>query len=55
MLCLLKCKSDLQASLALLGVDIEECKFGDSVLQAEGCPSCQNLGYRAVVLGFLNS
>ena len=42
-------KSDLQASLALLGVDIDECKFGDSVLQAEGCPSCQNLGYRGRV------
>ena len=42
-------KTDLQASLALLGVNLEESKFGDSVLRSEGCPSCQNLGYRGRV------
>lgn len=41
--------SDLLASLALLGVDADECKHGKTVLSAVGCPNCQNLGYRGRV------
>ena len=41
--------SELQASLALLGVSMDECKFSEAVMKPVGCPSCQNLGYRGRV------
>ena len=42
-------KTDLQASLALLGVNLRNPNLEIQFLRSEGCPSCQNLGYRGRV------
>jgi len=44
-------KSDMEiiASLALLDAEESEIKYKDKILEAFGCPDCQNLGYRGRV------
>ena len=42
-------ESELKASLSLLEVNPSEVAHKDKVLQAVGCPKCQNLGYRGRV------
>jgi general secretion pathway protein E len=44
-------KSDMEiiASLALLDAEESEIKYKDKILEALGCPDCQNLGYRGRV------
>ena len=44
-------KSDIEiiASLALLDAEESEIKYKDEILEAFGCPDCQNLGYRGRV------
>ena len=44
-----KCLRDLLASLSLLEIDPSEKTFLGSVKDAQGCPKCQNLGYRGRV------
>jgi general secretion pathway protein E len=42
-------EEDLRATLTLLGVDITEVIHADTVLAANGCEKCQNLGYHGRV------
>ena len=42
-------EKDLLASLSLLDVDQSEISFLNKVKEANGCPRCQNLGYRGRV------
>jgi type II secretory ATPase GspE/PulE/Tfp pilus assembly ATPase PilB-like protein len=42
-------EKDLLASLSLLEIDSSEKAYFDQVRDAQGCPKCQNLGYRGRV------
>lgn len=45
----MKSDREIIASLALLDADESELIYKDKILQAVGCPHCQNLGYRGRV------
>jgi len=44
-----KSEREIIASLALLDTEESEIVHKDKILQAVGCPQCQNLGYRGRV------
>ena len=40
---------EMKASLSILEVSLDEARHRDKVMRSEGCPKCQNLGYRGRV------
>ena len=42
-------ESELKASLSLLEVDLSEANYLKQVKESQGCPKCQNLGFRGRV------